>query len=108
MNEYRVQETFKGKIAPIVSNNSNFVKGEAGAPVLISWDDASTMFHEFGHALHGLNSAVRYATLAGTNVKRAFVEFPSQLNEHWLPTKEVLTQFAVHYQTGAAIPDELV
>jgi peptidyl-dipeptidase Dcp len=108
MNEYRTQESWKDKTAPVVSNNANFVKGEAGAPVLISWDDASTMFHEFGHALHGLNSAVRYATLAGTNVKRDFVEFPSQLNEHWLPTKEVLTQFAVHYQTGAAIPDELV
>jgi peptidyl-dipeptidase Dcp len=108
MNEYRTQESFKDKIPPIVSNNANFVKGEAGAPVLISWDDASTMFHEFGHALHGLNSNVRYRTLAGTNVKRDFVEFPSQLNEHWLPTKEVLTKFAVHYQTGAAIPDELV
>jgi peptidyl-dipeptidase Dcp len=108
MNEYRTQESFKDKVAPIVSNNANFVKGEAGAPVLISWDDASTMFHEFGHALHGLNSAVRYKTLAGTNVKRDFVEFPSQLNEHWLPTKEVLTKYAVHYQTGAAIPDELV
>jgi peptidyl-dipeptidase Dcp len=108
MNEYRTQETFKEKIAPIVSNNSNFVKGEAGAPVLISWDDASTMFHEFGHALHGLNSAVRYPTLAGTSVKRDFVEFPSQLNEHWLPTKEVLTKFAVHFQTGQPIPDELV
>jgi peptidyl-dipeptidase Dcp len=84
------------------------VKGEAGAAILISWDDASTMFHEFGHALHGLNSNVRYATIAGTSVKRDFVEFPSQLNEHWLPTKEVLTQYAVHYQTGKPLPEELL
>jgi peptidyl-dipeptidase Dcp len=76
--------------------------------VLISWDDAVTMFHEFGHALHGLNSDVRFPTLAGTNTKRDFVEFPSQLNEHWLPTKEVLTKFAHHFQTGAPIPDALV
>jgi peptidyl-dipeptidase Dcp len=108
MNEYRTQENFKGRVLPIVSNNCNFVKGKPGEPVLISWDDASTMFHEFGHALHGLNSNVHYTTLAGTNVARDFVEFPSQLNEHWLPTKEVLSQFAVHYQTGKPIPDELV
>ena len=108
MNEYRTQESWKRPVTPIVSNNANFVKGKPGEAVLISWDDAKTMFHEFGHALHGLNSAVRYATLAGTNVKRDFVEFPSQLNEHWLPTKEVLTKFAVHHQTGKPIPDELV
>ena len=108
MNEYRTQEQWKEPITPIVSNNANFVKGKAGAPVLISWDDAVTMFHEFGHALHGLNSKVRFATLAGTNVKRDFVEFPSQLNEHWLITKEVLNQFAVHYQTGKPIPPALV
>ncbi len=108
MNEYRTQESFKSATPPVVSNNANFVKGEAGAPILISWDDADTMFHEFGHALHGLNSNVRYPTLAGTNVKRDFVEFPSQLNEHWLSTPEVLNQFAVHYQTGKPIPAELV
>jgi peptidyl-dipeptidase Dcp len=108
MSEYRTQETFKGVVTPIVSNNCNFVKGKPGEPVLISWDDAVTMFHEFGHALHGLNSNVTYPTLAGTNVARDFVEFPSQLNEHWLPTKPVLTKFAVHYQTGQPIPDELV
>ena len=108
MNEYRTQENFRGAVTPIVSNNCNFVKGKPGEPVLISWDDASTMFHEFGHALHGLNSAAHYPQLAGTNVARDFVEFPSQLNEHWLPTHEVLSQFAVHYQTGKPIPDELV
>ena len=108
MNEYRTQERFKGVVLPIVSNNANFVKGKPGEPILVSWDDASTMFHEFGHALHGLNSSVNYPTLAGTNVARDFVEFPSQLNEHWLPTKQVLSQFAVHYKTGQPIPDALV
>jgi peptidyl-dipeptidase Dcp len=108
MNEYRTQERFKQPVTPIVSNNANFVKGKPGEPILISWDDAVTMFHEFGHALHGLNSNVRYPSLAGSNVKRDFVEFPSQLNEHWLPTREVLNKFALHYQTGKPIPAELV
>jgi len=108
MNEYRTQEKFRTEILPIVSNNSNFVKGKAGEPVLISWDDASTMFHEFGHALHGLNSNVSYPTLAGTSVKRDFVELPSLLNEHWLPTPEVLNRFALHHRTGKPIPAELV
>jgi peptidyl-dipeptidase Dcp len=108
MSEYRTQEGFKTAITPIVSNNSNFVKGKAGVPVLISWDDATTMFHEFGHALHGLNSAVKYPTLAGTNTKRDFVEFPSQLNEHWLTTPEVLNKFCVHYKTGKPMPPELL
>ena len=106
MNEYRTQEAYKDAIAPIVSNNSNFVKVKGA--VLISWDDARTMFHEFGHALHGLNSAVHYPALAGTNTKRDFVEFPSQLNEHWLTTPEVLNKFAVHYETGKPMPPELL
>jgi peptidyl-dipeptidase Dcp len=108
MSEYRTQEAMPDKdgIAPIVSNNSNFVKAKGA--VLISWDDAVTMFHEFGHALHGLNSHVRYPTLAGTNTKRDFVEFPSQLNEHWLRTPEVLSKFALHHETGKPIPAELV
>jgi len=108
MNEYRTQEKFRTEVMPIVSNNANFVKGKTGEPVLISWDDASTMFHEFGHALHGLNSNVSYPTLAGTSVKRDFVELPSMLNEHWLPTPEVLNRFALHYRTGKPIPPELV
>jgi peptidyl-dipeptidase Dcp len=91
-----------------VSNNSNFVKGQAGESVLISWDDAVTMYHEFGHALHGLSSTTHYPTLAGTSVKRDFVEFPSQLNEHWLSTPEVLNQFALHHETGKPIPDDIV
>ncbi len=108
MNAYRSQETFDGKVTTIVSNNSNFVKGAPGEPVLISWDDAETMFHEFGHALHGLNSKVAYPSLSGTRVFRDYVEFPSQINEHWLRTPQVLNRFALHYQTGKPIPAELV
>ena len=108
MNAYRAQEKVNGEITTIVSNNSNFVKGKPGEPVLISWDDATTMFHEFGHALHGLNSNVTYPSLAGTAVPRDYVEFPSQLLEHWLSTPEVLQKFALHYQTGKPIPQALV
>lgn len=108
MTDYRPQERFKTEITAVVSNNSNFVKAEAGQPVLISWNDATTMFHEFGHALHGLLSNVSYPSLSGTNVKRDFVEFPSQVNEYWFETREVLSRFAVHYQTGEPIPEELV
>lgn len=108
MNAYRTQERMDGEITTIVSNNSNFVKGKSGEPSLISWDDATTMFHEFGHALHGLSSNVTYPTLSGTNVSRDYVEFPSQLLEHWLTTPEVLQKYAVHYQTGKPIPQALV
>ncbi|MBC8029407.1 MAG: M3 family metallopeptidase [Pyrinomonadaceae bacterium] len=108
MNAYRTQQRVDGEITTIVSNNSNFVKGKPGEPVLISWDDATTMFHEFGHALHGLSSRVTYPSLSGTAVARDYVEFPSQLLEHWLPTPEVLQRFAVHYQTGKPIPQALV
>ncbi len=107
MNAYRTQERFAGEVTTIVSNNSNFVKGAPGEPVLISWDDARTLFHEFGHALHGLASSVSYPTLAGTAVARDYVEFPSQLLEHWLSTPEVLDRFAVHYRTGEALPRNL-
>ena len=108
MNAYRSQERVNGEVTTIVSNNSNFVKGKPGESVLISWDDATTMFHEFGHALHGLSSNVTYPSVAGTAVARDYVEFPSQLLEHWLPTPEVLQRFALHYQTGKPIPQELV
>ena len=108
MNEYCTQEKFKRNITPIVSNNSNFVKGKPDEPVLISWEDTITLFHEFGHALHGLQSNVNYPTLAGTNVKRDFVEFPSQVNERWVMTDEVLKHYALHYKTGKPIPDELI
>ena len=108
MNAYRVQENMDEPITTIVSNNSNFVKGKPGEPVLISWDDATTLFHEFGHALHGLSSNVTYPSLAGTAVVRDYVEFPSQLLEHWLSTPEVLQRFALHYETGKPIPQDLV
>ncbi|WP_375433982.1 M3 family metallopeptidase [uncultured Hymenobacter sp.] len=108
MNAYRKQERMDGAVSTIVSNNSNFVKGKDGAPTLISWTDATTLFHEFGHALHGLSSNVTYPTLSGTSVVRDYVEFPSQVLENWLPTPQVLQRFAVHYQTGKPIPQALV
>ena len=108
MNAYRNQQRMDGNITTIVSNNSNFIKGSANEPVLISWDDASTLFHEFGHALHGLASNVTYPTLSGTHEVRDYVEFPSQLLEHWLSTPEVLNKFAIHYKTGVPIPKTLV
>jgi peptidyl-dipeptidase Dcp len=108
MNAYRRQERTNGDVTTIVSNNSNFVKGKPGEAVLISWDDAKTLFHEFGHALHGLSSNVTYPSLSGTAVARDYVEFPSQLLEHWLSTPQVLQRFAVHHQTGKPIPQALV
>ncbi len=108
MTDYRAQENMGTPVTTIVSNNSNFIEGADGEPVLISWDDAVTLFHEFGHALHGLLSDVEYRTQSGTSVARDYVEFPSQLNEHWLETPEVLNQFAVHYKTGEPIPPELL
>ena len=109
MNAYRDQHRVDGvDVTTIVSNNSNFVKGKPGEPVLISWDDARTLFHEFGHALHGLCSDVTYPTLSGTSVAQDYVEFPSQVLERWLSTPEVLQTYALHYQTGKAIPQSLV
>jgi peptidyl-dipeptidase Dcp len=108
MNAYRNQDKLDGATTTIVSNNSNFVKGKEGEPILISWDDASTLFHEFGHALHGLSSNVTYPSLSGTAVARDYVEFPSQLLEHWLSTPEVLNKFALHYQTGKPMPKEIL
>ena len=108
MTDYRAQENMGEPITTIVSNNSNFIKGADGEPVLISWDDAVTLFHEFGHALHGLLSKVTYRTQSGTSVARDYVEFPSQVNEHWLETPEVLNQFAVHHKTGEPIPQALL
>jgi peptidyl-dipeptidase Dcp len=103
---YRIQEQLDGRITPITSNNNNFVKGSAGTPALISLDDAETLFHEFGHALHALLQNVTYAGLAST--PRDFVEFPSQVNEHWVLTREVLDRFARHYQTGQPMSQALV
>jgi peptidyl-dipeptidase Dcp len=108
MSSYRDQERFRGEVTTIVSNNANFVKPQPNLPTLVSWDDAVTLFHEFGHALHGLSSNVTYPSLSGTSVARDYVEFPSQLLEHWLSTPEVLSRFALHYETGKPIPHELV
>ncbi|HKR07237.1 MAG TPA: M3 family metallopeptidase [Bacteroidia bacterium] len=107
MNAYRDQEKLNGDITTIVSNNCNFIKGKEGEPVLISFDDATTLFHEFGHALHGLNSKVTYPLLSGTNTATDYVEFPSQLLERWLTTPQVLQKFALHYKTGEPIPQAL-
>jgi peptidyl-dipeptidase Dcp len=106
MNAYRGQEKFDRPITTIVSNNANFISGKPGEPVLLSWDDAKTMFHEFGHALHGLNSDVQYPSLAGTQVDRDYVEFPSQLNENYLTTPEVLKMLV--NAKGEPMPPALV
>ncbi len=107
MNAYRVQNGLTGEV-PLVTNQSNFVKPTGERPTTISWDDALTLFHEFGHAIHGLSSDVPYPSLAGTNTVRDFVEFPSQLNEAWLWTPEVLQRFALHVETGEPMPLDLV
>ncbi len=93
---------------PVVYNVSNFTKPAAGQPALLSWDDVTTMFHEFGHALHGMFSNTKYPSVAGTGVPRDFVEFPSQFNEHWASDPKVFANYAKHYQTKAAMPQELV
>ena len=103
---YRGRSGLRGNHIVLASNNNNFTKGGAGQPTLISIDDASTLFHEFGHALHSLLSNVYYPGLGGT--PRDFVEYPSQVNENWLLTPEVLNRFAKHYQTGAPMPAALV
>lgn len=108
MSAYREQERLNGEVSTIVSNNCNFIKGKEGEPVLISWDDAVTLFHEFGHALHGLCSKVTYPLLSGTNVATDYVEFPSQILERWLSTPEVLGKYALHHQTGKPMPQALV
>jgi peptidyl-dipeptidase Dcp len=108
MNAYRDQEKLNGNITTIVSNNCNFIKGQEGEPVLISFTDATTLFHEFGHALHGLSSKVTYPLLSGTSVATDYVEFPSQLLERWFTTPEVLQKYALHYKTGEPIPQALV
>jgi peptidyl-dipeptidase Dcp len=103
---YRTYEAFDQPITPLVSNNNNFVKGAPGEPILISLDDAETLFHEFGHALHEYLSECRYPSLSDT--PRDFVEYPSQINEHWVLTREILDRFARHSETGAAMPQELI
>jgi peptidyl-dipeptidase Dcp len=104
MSSYRDQESFDGEVAPIVVNNNNFAKG---APTLLSFDEAETLFHEFGHGLHGLLSRVRYPSQSGTAVRRDFVEFPSQIYEHWMSAPETLRRYARHHETGLPLPEEL-
>ena len=108
MAGWRRQEKLAGDIRPIVVNVMNFAKAAAGEPTLLSLEDARTLFHEFGHALHGLLSNVTYPAVSGTRVERDFVEFPSQLYEHWLMRPEVLGRFARHHQTGRPLPQALL
>jgi peptidyl-dipeptidase Dcp len=104
MSSLRDQQKLDGDVLPLIFNTCNFAKAE---PALISFDDARTVFHEFGHALHGLLSNVHFPRLSGTNVAQDFVELPSQIFEHWLEEPEVLAKFARHYQTGAPMPQSL-
>lgn len=109
MTSFRKQKTVDGKrIAPIISIVCNFSKPTPGTPSLLTFDEASTFFHEFGHALHGLLSNVTYETLSGTSVPTDFVELPSQIMENWAAEPEVLQLYAKHYKTGAVIPDALI
>jgi peptidyl-dipeptidase Dcp len=109
MTSYRSQKTVDGKrVAPVVSIVCNFTKPSATAPALLTFDEVTTFFHEFGHSLHGLLSNVTYRSLAGTSVPRDFVELPSQIMENWAAEPEVLKMYAKHYQTGAVIPETLV
>jgi peptidyl-dipeptidase Dcp len=108
MSALRRQERLGGDIRPVIVNVMNFAKAAGTAPALLSFDDARTLFHEFGHALHGLLSDVTYPSLSGTSVARDFVELPSQLYEHWLSTPEVLERFARHYQTREPVPPATV
>ncbi len=108
MTTLRTQHKLDGEVRPLVLNVMNFAKAGGGQPTLLSFDDARTLFHEFGHALHALMSDVTYPMIACTRVATDFVELPSQLYEHWLEQPEVLRGFALHYQTGAPIPDDLL
>ncbi len=105
MSSFRDQENLDAPISPVIINNNNFAKS---TPTLLSFDDATTLFHEFGHALHGLLSKVRYPTQSGTSVKQDFVELPSQIYEHWAELPETLRKYARHYETGEPLPEALV
>jgi len=105
MSSFRDQEALDEAISPVIVNNNNFAKS---SPTLLSFDDARTLFHEFGHGLHGLLSKVRYPSQSGTSVKQDFVELPSQIYEHWAELPEILRVYARHYQTNAALPEALI
>jgi peptidyl-dipeptidase Dcp len=108
MSDLQSQYTLGKGSTPIIYNVMNFAKAPEGEPTLLSFDDARTLFHEFGHALHGMLSNVKWPSISGTSVSRDFVELPSQLYEHWLTTREVLSEYARHYKTGAPMPGELI
>ena len=108
MSSLRQQSRNGGDVIPVIVNNNNFAKAAAGEPTLLSFDDVRTLFHEFGHGLHGLLSSVGYERLSGTNVLRDFVELPSQLFEHWMSEPDVLRRHARHAVTGEPIPDALI
>ncbi|WP_150526577.1 M3 family metallopeptidase [Roseibium sediminis] len=108
MSAFRSQERLTGDIKPIIVNVMNFAKGANGEASLLTFDDARTLFHEFGHGLHGLLSNVTYPVISGTSVARDFVELPSQLYEHWLSQPEILSRYAVHYKTGEPMPKALL
>jgi len=102
-----VEQSHEFGTRPVIYNVCNYQKPAEGQPALISWDDVITLFHEFGHTLHGLFASQRYATLSGTNTPRDFVEFPSQINEHWASHPQVFAHYARHYETGEPMPDAL-
>jgi peptidyl-dipeptidase Dcp len=108
MSYFREQQKLDGEVRPIVVNVLNFAKASEGQACLLSFDDARTLFHEFGHALHGMLSDVTYPLISGTNVAHDFVEFPSQLYEHWLEQPEVLRRFALHHETNEPMPEALL
>ncbi len=108
MSSFRDQQKLDGKVLPIIVNVMNFARAGAGEACLLGMDEAHTLFHEFGHALHGMLSDVTYPLLAGTNVATDFVEFPSQLYEHWLERSETLRRFARHHETGEPMPEALI
>lgn len=108
MSSFRGQRNLDGKVRPVIVNVGNFPAPGGDEPALLGWSEVNTLFHEFGHALHGLLSDVTYPRFAGTSVKRDYVEFPSQLLENWASEPEVLKSYAKHHKTGEAIPDELI
>ena len=108
MSAYQSQQKLSGEVRPIIVNVMSFIRGAEGEATLLTLDDARTLFHEFGHALHGMLSDVTYPSVSGTSVSRDFVELPSQLYEHWLTEPEVLRRFAIHYKTGEPIPDDML
>jgi peptidyl-dipeptidase Dcp len=108
MTSLRDQQKLDGEVVPLILNVCNFPKGAEGQPSLLSPDDARTLFHEFGHGLHGMLSNVTYPSLSGTSVFTDFVELPSQLYEHWQEQPQVLQRFAKHYQTGEPLPEDLL